>query len=140
MKTGKLVVIAIVVVIALGVIGYLYTQGYLQDFEWQTATMFFAALAGPYKMVMKWLKGNPEEDEILGKHDKIKEEEKIHRAETDAKIQEKTQKIEELDKELEVVNKKIELVQAQKADVTTEVDQMSEDELKNEAQSLFGDE
>ncbi len=137
MKLWKLGVILAIIIIILIVIGYLYTQGYLQNFEWQTATMIFAALAAPYKMVMNWLTSDSAK-EILEKHKDIRAEEKVHRKDMDAEISEKEKKIALLDKELELVQAKIEVLEERKKKIKPEVEKMSVNELQQEGQDLFG--
>lgn len=138
MKRWKIVTVIVGVIIFLIIMGYLFTQGYFENFEWQTGTMILAALAAPYQMVANWLKPQPGDD-IGSKHEKMREEEKIHREKTDKEIELRKTKIQELDKELEVMNTKIKLVEVEKSKTKTEVDKMTPEQLKSEGQDLFGE-
>jgi hypothetical protein len=138
MKRWKLLVIIAIIIIILIVVGYFYSQGYLQDFEWQTATMFFAALAAPYKMVKNWLKSDKVQD-ILGKHEAMKEDEKKHRVETDKDIEEKQKRIELLGKQLELIDSRLEIIEAEKRKIRPDVEKMNNEELQKEGKNLFGD-
>jgi len=127
----------VVIIVALIVIGVLYENGML-DFKWQGLTMLFAALAGPYSLVKNWLTRNQVIQDIAQKHNNIRAEEKIHRVETDTKIEEKEKRIKELNKEIELSEKRIEVIELKKQKVDKEVKKMSVEELQDEAINQFG--
>jgi hypothetical protein len=128
---------ALVIVAVLIVIGVMYDNGML-NFKWTGLTMLFAGLAGPYMLLKNWLLRNREAQDILGKHEKIRADEKIHRKETDEEISKKEQRIKDLNKDIELSEKKIELLEVKKKNVTKEVKKMSIEETQNEAINLFG--
>ncbi len=127
----------LVIIAVLIIIGVLYDNGAL-DFEWTGLTMFFAALAGPYTFVKHLLTKNKRTDEILGKHKKIREEEKVHRKEYDFEITQKEQRIKELNKEIEFSEKKAKKLEEKKKKVEKEVKKMSIEETQDEAINYFG--
>ncbi len=133
----RLIVVIVGVVIVLIVIGFLYTQGYFQNLQWQTGTMILAVLAGPYKFIMGWIKGG-ETERIAEKHEQMKQDEIKHREETDAQIKAKQEKIAQLDKEIQLLDTKIQLIEVKKAQVQPEVEKMSSQQLQKEGQDLFG--
>jgi hypothetical protein len=127
----------IVIVAVLIVIGILYDNGML-NFKWTGLTMLFAALAGPYMFVKNWLLRNREAQDILGKHEKMRADEKIHRKETDDEILKKEQRIKDLNKDIELSEKKIQLLEEKKKNVVKDVKKMSIEETQDEAINYFG--
>jgi len=64
----KRIIIAIVVIIViLGLIGFLYAQGHFRNMRWETLTMIFAALAAPFQGIANWLRGGSEQDDMAKK-------------------------------------------------------------------------
>ena len=133
----RLIIAIIAVVLVLVVVGYLYTQGYFQNFKWQTGTMVLAALAAPYQIVMNWIKGG-EDEKILKKHEAIREDEKKHRIDYDAQIDAKKKQIEDLDKKINEINVKVTQVEEKRATVEQKVNTMSNAELQQKGKDLFG--
>lgn len=126
-----------IIILVLIVIGVLYENGSL-DFEWQTLTMIFAAAAGPYAFVKNKLLKDSRTQELLKKHEVIRNEEVVHRKQTDEDIAEKQRKIEMLNKELELAEQRLEIIEAKKEKVDKQVKEMSVDELQDEAINYFG--
>jgi septal ring factor EnvC (AmiA/AmiB activator) len=127
----------IVIVVVLIIIGILYDNGML-NFKWQGLTMIFAGLAAPYTLIKNWLFRNKDAQDILGKHQQIRAEEKIHREQTDEEISKKEQRIKDLDKDIELSEKKIQLLEEKKKNVTKDVKKMSIEDTQNEAINYFG--
>ncbi|GEM_PF-6514653 len=135
MNRKTLLIIAGVLVL-LFVIGYLQDKGML-NFKWQWLTILFAALSGPYKLV-KGMLASGKADNIVDNLDKKIEEEKKYRENMDTQIADKEKRIEALNKELEIIDAKLRLIEAQRANLKTEVNKKSVDELRNDAVELFG--
>lgn len=131
------IIIALIVgVILLIVVGYLYDQGYL-DFKWQTLTMIFAALAGPYQMIKGYFSNKSVQD-MLKKQQALQQEEKQHRVDFDGQIKEKEQRIQTLNKELELTTARFELLEEKKKKIQTDVEKQTVQETQKDAQDLFG--
>ena len=134
------VVILAVILLTLLLIGYLYDQGYLKDLQWQGLSMLAAALAGPYVALKNWLfSKNSTLTEILDDNKATIEKEKVHRIEIDTELAERERKIAALDKEVEVLDSKIKLLNKKKEMIDKEVQDMSIEQTKKEAQRLFGE-
>jgi len=133
----RLLIIGGVIIVALFVIGYLYEQGYL-DFEWQTLTMFFAALAGPYKLLRSKFEGSSVVDNILEKNEAVRINEVQHRKDFDVLIKEREDKIQVLNKEIELISTKYELLEEKKKKIQEDVGKMNVQDTQKEAMDLFG--
>ena len=134
-----LIVIVILVAVFL-IVGFLSDQGYL-NVKWQGLAMIIAAIAGPYKLLKNYINGGSKKTEkILDKHQKIEEEEKVHRVEYDQKIEEREKKIEKLDKEIDDLDKEIEKVEEKRKKVDKQTEKMSLDDLQNDFNDMYEDE
>ncbi len=132
------IIVLLIIVGLLIVVGYLYDQGYLQNMRWQGATMVAAILAGPYVAIKNWLTANKEDvNEILQNNQQTVEQEKKHRKEMDAVIEEREKRIKNLDKEIDLLDKKMQLLEKKKELIDKEVENMSLDETQNELNRLL---
>lgn len=127
-----------IIVVALIAIGVLYENGLL-DTEWTGLSIIFAALAGPYTAIKSWLGKDRTTESVLKKYEYLKKDEKQHRQITDEEIAAREERIVELDKKIADAQKEIDEIQRRKEIMREEVDDMSIDELQDEAVNYFGD-
>lgn len=138
-KWGKIILVVAIILVIIGGIVYMQSQGYLEDFSWQTLTKWIAGLAAPIKLLFDAFSEDEEEKEdIMKRHEKTKAEEKQHREKMDKEIQEKEKRIQDLDKDIKTVEAKVELQEEKKKKVHKEVAEMSDQQKKKEAQDLWG--
>lgn len=126
------------IVVALIVIGVMHERGML-NFKWQVLTMIFAALAGPYTLLKRFLIKDPRMREIENEQKINWKEEKEHRANIDAELAEKDAQIQKIRNELELAEKRLELIEAKKENIKKDIDKMSLEEKQNQAINYFGD-
>lgn len=132
-----LIILGLVIIFAL--VGYLQSEGIIPEFGWQGLTMVFAAFAAPFKAIFSGFGSQSKLiEQLTDKHKTIREQESVHRQDTDQVILEKETKIKELDKKLEEINRKIETIETKKTDVLREVETMSDQEKQNEAMQYWG--
>jgi peptidoglycan hydrolase CwlO-like protein len=131
------ITIAIIVGVLI-LIGVLYENGLLNT-QWTGLSMIFAALAGPYTAIKSWLGKDRTSEAVMKKYEYLKKEETQHRETTDLEIQEREERIRELDQKISDTQKEVEEIQRRKEKVREEIDDMSIEELQDEAVNYFGD-
>jgi len=130
-------IFVILVVAAVVIISIMFATGKIH-FTWETATMVFAALAAPFKLVAS-LFTDGGADEVLEESKKRREEEKEHRRRMSTVIEKQKSRVAQLDQEIELQNTKLALIEEKKRNVEKEVQNMTLDETKNEVRNLFGE-
>jgi len=131
-------VILIVVALFL-IVGFLDDQGYL-NVKWQWLAVALAAMAGPYKLLKNYIGGGSvKSKQVLEKHKKVAEEEKIHREVYDKEIKKREEEIEKLETKVKYLDKKIEKVREEQKQIPKEVENLTLDETRNEFLDLYGD-
>lgn len=133
----KIVIVIGIIVLLIGGIVVLQANGYLENFTWETLTMWIAGLAAPIKLLFDAF-GDDEEDDILKKHEDIQKAEEDHRKKMDEVIHDKERRISDLDREVEAIDAKVKLLDERKRKVDQKVANMSDEEKIDEAQSLWG--
>ena len=127
-----------IIVGALILIGVLYENGLLNT-QWTGLSMVFAALAGPSTAITRSLGKDRSTEAVYEKYEYLKKEETQHRETTDVEIQEREERIRELDQKISDAQKEVEEIQRRKEKVREEIDDMSIEELQDEAINYFGD-
>jgi septal ring factor EnvC (AmiA/AmiB activator) len=138
----KWIIIIAVVLVALIVIGVLYEGGYL-NFKWNTLSMIFAALAGPYMYIKNKLFNTNNVDTIDDMIRKAQDGLKVdadHRAEYDEQITQRETKITHLKDQTTEFDRQIEQLQVQATSTKKEVKEMSSDEMAAAFEQLYGNE
>lgn len=139
-KSMKSWIWVILIVIALFlIVGFLDDQGYL-NVKWQGLAIILAAIAGPYKLLKNYIEGgSAKSKQILEKHKKVAEDEKIHREVYDQEIERREKEIEKLETKVKYLDKKIEKVREEQKEIPKEVENLTLDETKNEFLDLYGE-
>lgn len=138
-KWAKIILVLAIILVIIGGIVYLQSQGYLENFSWETLSMWIAGLAAPIKLLFNAFSDDDEEaKDIKSRHEQIQKEEKEHRKKMDEDIQQKEKRIQDLDKEVKAVESKVELLDEKKKNVYKEIAQMSDEQKKKEAQDQWG--
>lgn len=132
-------IIGAIVVIALLIIGWLYTEGYFDNISWQGLAMLLAALAAPFQFIFGKAKEISKTEKILNENLQMRKEEKTHRVDYDKKIKEREQKIKDLDREIELLQSRIQLIDEKREKVQDKVEKMTPEQKIDEAQSLWGE-
>lgn len=120
----------------IGVILFLYFQGYLKAITWQGITITFAAASGPAKMIYDKLSTDDDpndgiDNSILGKlKDKFAEIQQ-EQQQSSERFSEKEMRIALLDKELQAIELKIDLLKERKSHLETEVNYLDEKMANN---------
>lgn len=138
----KWIIIIVVVLIALLVIGVLHDLGYL-NFKWQTLTIIFSALAGPYTFLKNKLFNTNNVDsvqDLINKHKQGLLLDEEHRDEYDTKITEKEAEIEHLQNQVTVLDRKLKEIEVKAADNHNQIKEMSSDEIARAFETLYGNE
>ncbi|PIE85974.1 MAG: hypothetical protein CSA05_02945 [Bacteroidia bacterium] len=127
------------ILLILGIVGYLQSEGIIKEFKWQTLSMIAAAAAGPIKLIFKIFSSSSTKlDEILNEQAATREKEIVHRETMDREILEKEKRIEVLNKKLENIDAKIQKLETKKETVDSEIEVMSDEEKTNEALKYWG--
>ncbi|MCK5536371.1 MAG: hypothetical protein KAI79_06055 [Bacteroidales bacterium] len=132
-------IIGAIVLVALLVFGWLYSEGYFEGVSWQGLTILFASLAAPFQFIFGKAKDISKTEEFINHNLAVKKEEKEHRVKYDEIIEGREQKINDLDREIQLLQSKLELVDKKRERVEEEVQNMSPKEKTKEAQDLWGD-
>ncbi len=130
----KKFIYAILVVVALGALVFLSSQGVIPG--WQVLTMLGAAIAAPFKLLMNLF--GDKEAEIRAKHEKIRQQEAAFQESLDKEIEERKQKIERLNLEVASLDSKIDALKKKREMVDEEVENMNVAQLQVEGRRLFG--
>ncbi len=136
----KWIIIIICVLVGLIVIGILHEAGYL-NFKWQTLTIIFSFLAGPYTFIKNKLfnKNSPDSVNQLIKEAKesIAENQGIEENYQE-NITAKEQEISKLEEKVNNLDAKLNKVENQTQNVATEIRQLSAEEMAIEFEKLYG--
>jgi hypothetical protein len=131
-------VIGGIVLVALLVFGWFYSEGYFNNFSWQGITILAASLAAPFQFLFGKAKDLTKTEEFINHNLEVQKLEQKHREEYDKLIQEREQKMRDLDKEIQLLQSKVELVDQKREKIATEVSNMTPNEKIKEAQNLWG--
>lgn len=138
MKTWKPILIILAIVAVLVTVGILREKGLL-NFKWQWLTILFAAIAAPYQVFMKWIRGNGNAvDDIRKNHEDMRQQEEAYRKVIEDRIQEREQRLALMEKDIALMDARLELLKAKKARVEKEVSAMSIDDKVQAFQDVFG--
>lgn len=138
----KWIIIILCVIAGLFIIGVLHEAGYL-NFKWQTLTMVFAALAGPYTYLKNKLfnKNNPDSvQEIINRAKQGLLNDEEHRADFDTQISNKEAEINKLENQITSIDKKLREMERQQETSKAEIREMTSDEIAREFEKLYGNE
>ncbi len=136
----KWIIIILVVIVALIIIGVLHENGYL-NFKWNTLTIIFAALAGPYTYIKNKLFNRNDSDELaalLNQNKEARQNDALHREQFDAMESSQQAEIQRLQEQVAVLNTKNEELKSQAANVHNEVREMSSEEMAKAFEQLYG--
>ncbi len=136
----KWIIIILVVIVALIVIGVLHENGYL-NFKWNTLTIIFAALAGPYTYIKNKLFNRNDSDELaalLNQNKEARQNDALHREQFDAMETSQQAEIQRLQEQVAVLSTKNEELKSQAANVHNEVREMSSEEMAKAFEQLYG--
>lgn len=137
-RWGRVIlVLGIILVLIVGIV-YLQSQGYLENFTWETLTMWIAGLTAPIKLLFDSFSDDDEAEDIMSRQEEIEKQEEAHRKKMDTVIQDKERRISELDKEIKAIEAKVEMIDMKKKTIDQSVGQMSDEEKIQEAQRLWG--
>lgn len=135
----RIIGIVLGLAVILAIIGYLQSEGIIPEFKWQGLTMLAAGLAGPIKLLVKSFGGKMKYvDELEEKHAKIREDEVIHRQQTDSEILAKETKIKELNSKINTLDNKINTIKEKQSQIPGEIENMTDEEKQNEAIKVWG--
>ncbi len=108
----KILIIALVALIALGVGFYLFSEGYFAELEWETVAMIGAGAAGPVKFIVDSY-SSKKEDEEKEKKEAIQKLHEEHLQRTEIikhKLALSEQRGKELSTSLELLDTRLELM------------------------------
>ena len=133
--------IGIVIVLALFLIGFLYSKGIIKT-NWQWLTIILAAIAAPIQFISNWLSGkNVRVDKILKNQSSRIQQEQTHRIAYDQAITQREQKIKDLEAQVNVLEDKVDSLELQKKEAVTNVNQMTDiNNLQDAFMEAYGDE
>jgi hypothetical protein len=138
MKNWKHLIWIAVIAALLIAIGYFYDKGFLH-FKWQWLTILFATLAAPYRLFMKWINGSGDTvASITAQHDALQKQELDYRDTMEAQIKDREQRVALMQKDLDLMDTRIQLLQSQKAQVDSQIQNMSIDDKIKKVQQDFG--
>ena len=128
------------VLIIIGIIGFLQSQGVIPEFKWQTLTMIFAGLAAPFQLLARSFKSSDDEypEKVIEEQEKAKEIERKHREEVDKSIKEKELRIELLNREVQTLDSRMQILKEKQQTIEPTIKKMSDSNKKSEAQDLWG--
>lgn len=139
----KITIVIVIILVTLGVIGILYESGVFKNLKWETLTMIFAAVAGPYLYFKNWIRDHL----FSSSSDKVRESEEIYlqlkkneeerRANLQKIITTKDQEIKLLREEASMLNLELKNLQVERANVSGEVNKMTSTQVLKEFDEEF---
>ncbi len=133
--------IGLIIVLALFLIGFLYSKGIIKT-NWQWLTIILAAIAAPIQFISNWLSGkNVRVNKILKNQSTRIQQEQTHRLAYDQAIQQREQKIKDLEAQVNLLEDKVDNLELQKKEIKNNVNQMTDTtDLQDAFMEAYGDE
>jgi len=125
--------IAIIVIVVLLIIGFLYSQGIIKV-RWQWLAIILGVLAAPFQLIASIFGQNKKIAQIMGQRETRIKNEQIHRQIYDAQLKEKDEKIRQLQNQVMKMQDQIEKLEMQKKEKEVEINNIND---ANKLQDLF---
>lgn len=125
--------IAIIIILVLLLIGFLYSQGIIKV-RWQWLAVILGVLAAPFQLVASIFGQNKKIAKILQQRDTRIKNEQIHRQQYDAQLKEKDDRIKQLQNEVIKMQDQVETLDMQKKEKEVEIKNIND---VNKLQDLF---
>lgn len=130
---SKWFLIAIIIIVVLLLVGFLYSQGIIKV-RWQWLAVILGVLAAPFQLVASILGNNKKISKILEQRGTRIKNEQIHRQQYDAQLKEKDEKIKQLQNEVIKMQDQLETLEMQKKEKEVEINNIND---VNKLQNLF---